>query len=94
MGQQKKTSKHSDQLESRIKSLISEQLNIEQSTITLESRFVEDLGADSLDVVELVMAMEEYFNIDIPDDDAEKILTVGHALDFVKSYKKTNSPSN
>ncbi|MCX5725329.1 MAG: acyl carrier protein, partial [Nitrospirae bacterium] len=61
-----------------------EQLGVEEDEVTLEASFVEDLGADSLDTVELVMALEEEFGIEIPDEDAEKILTVGKALDYIK----------
>jgi acyl carrier protein len=60
------------------------QLGVEEDEVTLEAHFVEDLGADSLDTVELVMALEEEFEIEIPDEDAEKILTVGKALDYIK----------
>jgi len=59
-------------------------LGVEEEEVTLEAHFVEDLGADSLDTVELVMALEEEFEIEIPDEDAEKILTVGKALDYIK----------
>ena len=59
----------------KLKHVIVEQLGVEESEITLESSFIEDLGADSLDVVELIMALEEEFNIEIPDEDAEKIHT-------------------
>ena len=69
----------------KLKHVIIEQLGVEESEITLESSFIEDLGADSLDVVELIMALEEEFDIEIPDEDAEKILTVGDALNYIKS---------
>ena len=69
----------------KLKHVIVEQLGVEESEITLESSFIEDLGADSLDVVELIMALEEEFGIEIPDEDAEKILTVGDALNYIKS---------
>ena len=68
----------------RLKKVIVEQLGVDESEITLESSFVDDLGADSLDVVELIMALEEEFNVEIPDEDAEKIVTVGDALDYIK----------
>ena len=67
-----------------MKKIISEQLGVEEEEVTREAHFVEDLGADSLDTVELVMALEEEFEIEIPDEDAEKILTVGKALDYIK----------
>ena len=68
----------------RVKKIIGEQLGVEEDEVTPEASFVEDLGADSLDTVELVMALEEEFGIEIPDEDAEKILTVGKALDYIK----------
>jgi len=68
----------------RLKKVIVEQLGIDEGEITLDSSFVDDLGADSLDVVELIMALEEEFGIEIPDEDAEKISTVGDALDYIK----------
>src|SRR5574340_1770892 len=64
-------------VEERVKKIIAEQLGVEEDEVTPEASFVEDLGADSLDTVELVMALEEEFSIEIPDEDAEKILTVG-----------------
>ena len=67
-----------------MKKIIAEQLGVEEDEVTPEASFVEDLGADSLDTVELVMALEEEFEIEIPDEDAEKILTVGKALDYIK----------
>ena len=71
-------------VDERVKKIIAEQLGVEEEEVTLEANFVEDLGADSLDTVELVMALEEEFEIEIPDEDAEKILTVGKALDYIK----------
>ena len=71
-------------VEERVKKIIAEQLGVEDEEVTPEASFVEDLGADSLDTVELVMALEEEFSIEIPDEDAEKILTVGKALDYIK----------
>ena len=71
-------------VDERVKKIIAEQLGVEEEEVTLEAHFVEDLGADSLDTVELVMALEEEFEIEIPDEDAEKILTVGNALDYIK----------
>ncbi len=68
----------------RVKKIIAEQLGVEEDEVVPEASFVEDLGADSLDTVELVMALEEEFEIEIPDEDAEKILTVGKALDYIK----------
>ena len=71
-------------IEDRVKKIIIEQLGVEEDEVTLEASFVEELGADSLDTVELVMAFEEEFDIEIPDEDAEKILTVGRAMEYIK----------
>jgi len=71
-------------VDERVKKIIAEQLGVEEDEVTSEASFVEDLGADSLDTVELVMALEEEFGIEIPDEDAEKILTVCKALDYIK----------
>ncbi|MBM4132974.1 MAG: acyl carrier protein [Nitrospira sp.] len=70
--------------EDRIKKIIAEQLGVEEEEVVPEASFVDDLGADSLDTVELVMAFEEEFDIEIPDEDAEKILTVGRAMEYIK----------
>lgn len=70
----------------RVKSVIIDQLSVEADEITLESSFVDDLGADSLDVVELIMGLETEFDIEIPDEEAEKISTVGDAVDYIKSH--------
>ena len=75
-------------LEEKVKKIIAEQLSVSEDQITPEASFVEDLGADSLDTVELVMALEEEFETEIPDEDAEKITTVQHAIDYVKSHAK------
>ncbi|GJL58385.1 MAG TPA: acyl carrier protein [Nitrospirales bacterium] len=71
-------------VEERVKKIIVEQLGVEEDDVVPEAKFVEDLGADSLDTVELVMALEEEFEIEIPDEDAEKIQTVSAAIDFIK----------
>ncbi|MDO7253314.1 acyl carrier protein [Helicobacter sp. 13S00482-2] len=71
-----------------VQSLVAEQLNVGAEQVTMEAEFVKDLGADSLDVVELVMALEEKFGIEIPDEQAEKIVTVGDVVKFVESNKK------
>lgn len=71
-------------VEDRVKKIIVEQLGVEEEDVTAEASFVEDLGADSLDTVELVMAFEEEFDIEIPDEEAEKILTVGRAIEYIK----------
>ncbi len=70
-----------------VKEVVAEQLNVSNEEIKEDSKFVEDLGADSLDVVELVMALEEKFDIEIPDADAEKIITVGDAIKYVENHK-------
>lgn len=75
-------------IEEKIKEIVSKQLGIEQSQITLESSFVDDLGADSLDTVELVMAFEEAFNIDIPDEDAQKIAKIQDVVNYINIKNK------
>jgi len=75
-------------IEQEVIKIVSEQLGVEEDKITPKSFFVDDLGADSLDTVELVMAFEEKFNIEIPDEDAEKIKTVGDAIDYIKEREK------
>ena len=75
-------------LEEKVKKIIAEQLSVSEDQITPEASFVEDLGADSLDVVELVMAFEEEFQIEIPDEDAEKISTVGDAVSYIDEKSK------
>lgn len=72
-------------IEERVKKIIVEQLGVKEDEVKNESSFVEDLGADSLDTVELVMALEEEFNTEIPDEEAEKITTVQAAIDYVKA---------
>lgn len=69
----------------KIKAKIAEQLSIDADEITMESEFIDDLGADSLDLVELIMALEEEFDMEIPDEDAEKITTVGDVVDYIKA---------
>ena len=72
-------------VEEQVKQIVVEHLGIEEAKVSPESKFIDDLGADSLDTVELVMAFEEKFNIEIPDDAAETILTVKNAIDFIES---------
>ena len=74
-------------VEPRVQKIIEEQLGVESDRVKSEASFIDDLGADSLDIVELVMAMEEEFDIEIPDEDAEKIATVQDAIDYVSSQK-------
>jgi len=73
-------------IDERVKNIIVEQLGVEESQVTDTAKFVEDLGADSLDTVELVMALEEEFSIEIPDEDAEKIVTVGDAVGYINEH--------
>ena len=72
--------------EEKVKEIIAKELEVETKQLAPEAKFIEDLGADSLDIVELVMALEEEFGIDIPDEDADKIKTVGDAMDYLKSH--------
>lgn len=74
----------SDTTEARVKEIIVDELGVEADKVTLEASFVDDLGADSLDTVELVMAFEEEFGIDIPDEDAEQMRTVGDAVSYIR----------
>lgn len=73
-------------VENKVKEIIAEQLNVELPELDPTKSFINDLGADSLDIVELVMAMEEAFNVEIPDEDAEKIQTVGDACKYVAEH--------
>ena len=72
----------------KVKEIVVEQLGADEDAVTMSASFVDDLGADSLDIVELIMAFEEAFNIEIPDADAEKISTVGDAVEYIKSVAK------
>lgn len=72
-------------VEEKVKEIIVEQLGVEEKQVELNASFIEDLGADSLDTVELVMALEEEFDIEIPDEEAEKIITVQNAVDYIKT---------
>ena len=73
-------------IDKRVKEIIVEQLGVNESEVTPEAKFVDDLGADSLDLVELVMALEEEYNIEISDEDAEKILTVGDVIEYIQAH--------
>ena len=75
-------------IEQRVKKIVSEQLGTDESSLKNESSFINDLGADSLDTVELVMALEEEFNTEIPDEEAEKITTVQQAIDYISANFK------
>ncbi len=74
-------------VEDRVKNIVCEQLAVEADKVTETASFIDDLGADSLDIVELVMVMEERFEVDIPDSDAEKMQTVGDAINYIKEKK-------
>jgi acyl carrier protein len=74
-------------VEDRVKKIVVEQLGVSEEQVTPDASFVDDLGADSLDTVELVMALEEEFNTEIPDEDAEKITTVKQAIDFIVEHQ-------
>ncbi len=69
----------------KVRDIIVEQLGVSEDDVTMEASFIDDLGADSLDMVELIMAMEEEFNFELPEEDAEKIVTVGDAVEYIKN---------
>jgi acyl carrier protein len=73
-------------VEERVKKVVEDQLSVNQDQITPEASFIDDLGADSLDTVELVMALEEEFGVEIPDEEAEKITKVGEAIDYITAH--------
>ena len=75
-------------IEERVKKVIVEQLGVNEDEVVLSASFIDDLGADSLDTVELVMALEEEFDTEIPDEDAEKITTVQSAIDYIEAHRK------
>jgi acyl carrier protein len=75
-------------IEDKVKEIVVDQLGVDAEQVTPEASFIDDLGADSLDTVELVMAFEEEFNIEIPDEEAEKIKKVGDAMEYIKSHAK------
>ena len=76
----------SEEVFEKVKNVIIEQLGVAENNITMEASFIDDLGADSLDIVELVMALEEEFDIEIPDSDAEKVVTVGDVVEYIKDH--------
>ena len=80
----------SESIEDRVKNIICDQLAVESDKVTPTASFIEDLGADSLDIVELIMTMEEEFDLDIPDEDAEKIKTVGDVIKYITSKTSTS----
>ena len=80
------TKMSSEEVFEKVKAIIVEQLGVAESAVTLEASFIDALGADSLDIVELIMALEEEFDTEIPDGDAEKIVTVGDVVDYIKEH--------
>ena len=78
----------SEEVLEKVKGIIVEQLGVADSAVTMEASFIDDLGADSLDIVELVMALEEEFDMEIPDSDAEKVATVGDVVEYIKENAK------
>ncbi len=78
----------SEEVLEKVKEIIVEQLGVSESSITMEASFIDDLGADSLDIVELIMALEEEFDIEIPDSDAEKVVTVQDVVEYIKENTK------
>ena len=76
----------SEEIFEKVKEIIVEQLGVAETAVTLEASFIDDLGADSLDIVELIMALEEEFDTEIPDADAEKVVTVGDVVDYIKDH--------
>ena len=76
----------SEEVFDKVKEIIVEQLGVAETAVTMEASFIDDLGADSLDIVELIMALEEEFDMEIPDADAEKIVTVGDVVEYIKEH--------
>ena len=76
----------SEEVFEKVKNVIIEQLGVAENNITMEASFIDDLGEDSLDIVELIMALEEEFDIEIPDSDAEKVVTVGDVVEYIKDH--------
>jgi len=71
----------------KVREIVVEQLGVEEDEVTMESSFIDDLGADSLDIVELIMALEEEFDTEVPDEEAEKITTVGDVVEYIKAHQ-------
>lgn len=76
----------SEEIFEKVKGIIVEQLGVAETAVSMEASFIDDLGADSLDIVELIMALEEEFDTEIPDADAEKVVTVGDVVDYIKDH--------
>ena len=76
----------SEEVFEKVKNVIIEQLGVAETSVNMEASFIDDLGADSLDIVELIMALEEEFDIEIPDSDAEKVVTVGDVVEYIKDH--------
>lgn len=76
----------SPEMETRLKHIVAEQLGVDESKIVPSARFTDDLNADSLDLVEMIMSLEEEFGVEIPDEDAEKLLTVGDAIEYIDAH--------
>ena len=76
----------SEEILEKVKKIIVEQLGVADTSVTMEASFIDDLGADSLDIVELIMALEEEFDMEIPDSDAEKVVTVVDVVDYIKDH--------
>lgn len=74
----------SEEIFDKVKEIIIEQLGVSETAVTMEASFIDDLGADSLDIVELIMALEEEFDLEIPDSDAEKVVSVGDVVEYIK----------
>src|SRR5260221_12617863 len=83
-----------ESVEQRVKKIVAEQLGVNEADVKIESTFVDDLGADSLDTVELVMALEEEFECEIPDEEAEKITSVQQAIDYIKAHLNSSHTSS
>ncbi len=81
-------------IETRVKKIVVEQLGVKEDEVTTEASFVDDLGADSLDTVELVMALEEEFETEIPDEDAEKIVTIKDAINYIKTHAEKETKAD
>ncbi len=79
----------SPEMESRLKKIVAEQLGVDEAKVVPSARFTDDLNADSLDLVEMIMSLEEEFGVEIPDEDAEKILTVGDAIEYIDTHSES-----